>query len=258
MLTPDDTVAGTASWSRVLTTPGRHSFSYSIIHGQSDELRRLQCTASSMVDAAGLLLQVFATHVDVTDAVAASIRAELEHVAASEERSRLLRQVGDMLATSRLGLDELLRTIVDLACTTVGEGAAIRILSADQRAIELDVTAHPDESVRLRLAASLQRSARDPVPIDGIVAEVVQKGKLLSDFRQRDWSPGVSEDLHRAGVRSGRTHDCRPGPAQRDGTGQAGGFQDEPERALPGRRRRCVAGVGGRRRRRDRGEPKPG
>ena len=72
---------------------------------------------------------------------------------------------------------------------TIGEGAAIRILSPDHRTIERDVTAHPDESVRLRLAASLQRSARDPVPGDGLLAEVLSKGKLLSDFRQRDWRP---------------------------------------------------------------------
>src|SRR6478672_5876566 len=71
-----------------------------------------------------------------TDAVIASRRAELEQVAAAKERSRLLRQLGDMLATSRLGPDELLKTIVELAASTIGEGAAIRILTPDHREIE--------------------------------------------------------------------------------------------------------------------------
>jgi GAF domain-containing protein len=121
--------------------------------------------------------------------VIASKRAEVEQVAAAKERSRLLRQLGDMLATSRLGPDDLLRTIVDLAAATIGEGAAIRILSTDRRTIERDVAAHPDESVRLRLEDSLRRSAQDPVPYDGPLAEVLTTGKLLSDFRQRDWRP---------------------------------------------------------------------
>ncbi|MET0966942.1 MAG: PAS domain-containing protein, partial [Nakamurella sp.] len=195
LLAPDERVAASASWSAVLTEHGRHSFSYSVIHGRTDELRHLQCTASTVVASDGVLLQVVATHVDVTDAVAASIRAELEQVAASAERSRLLRQLGDMLATSRLGLDELLRTIVDLASTTIGPGAAIRILSPDHRSIERDVAAHPDESIRLRLAAALRRSARDPVPRDGILAEVIEKGVALSDFRLRDWRPEYHQDF---------------------------------------------------------------
>ena len=189
MLAPEERDADSHSWSKVLTENGRHSLSYSMIHGSTGEVRHLQCTAASVVDAAGVLMHVVATHVDVTDAVIASRRAELEQVAAAQERSRLLRQLGDMLATSRLGPEELLQAIVDLAAATIGEGAAIRILTPDHRTIERDVAAHPDESVRLRLAASLQRSARDPVPGDGLLAEVLTKGKLLSDFRQRDWRP---------------------------------------------------------------------
>jgi len=189
MLAADERDANSHRWSKVLTEHGRHSLSYSMIHGTTGEVRHLQCTAASVVDTAGVLMHVVATHIDVTDAVVASRRAELEQFTSAQERSRLLRQLGDMLATSRLGPDELLRAIVDLASATIGEGAAIRILSPDHREIERDVIAHPDESVRIRLAASLQRSARDPVPNDGILAEVVQKGKLLSNFRQRDWRP---------------------------------------------------------------------
>jgi PAS domain S-box-containing protein len=189
MLAPEGRATESYSWSRVLTESGRHSLSYSMVHGSTGEVRHLQCTASSVVDAAGVLMHVVATHVDVTDAVIASRRAELEQLAAAQERSQLLRQLGDMLATSRLGPEELLQVIVDLAAATIGEGAAIRILSPDLRTVERDVAAHPDESVRLRLVASLQRSARDPVPGDGPLAELLTKGKLLSDFRQRDWRP---------------------------------------------------------------------
>ena len=109
-------------------------------------------------------MHVVATHVDVTDAVLASRRAELEQMAAAQERSRLLRQLGDMLATSRLGPEELLRTIVDLAAGDHRRGRRDSDSVSRPPEIERDVTAHPDESVRLRLAASLQRSARDPVP----------------------------------------------------------------------------------------------
>lgn len=93
------------------------------------------------------------------------------------------------MANSQLGPDQLLRTIVDLAAGTIGEGAAIRILTPDLQAIERDVIAHPNEFTRLRLAASLQQSARHPVANDGITAEVVGNGKLLSYLRQRDWRP---------------------------------------------------------------------
>ncbi len=195
LLPSDEQAATTYDWSTVLTTTGRYSLSYTINHGRTGELRHLQCVTNSVVDNAGVLMHVIASHVDVTDAVAATIRVELEQAAAAAERSRLLRQLGDMLATSRLGPEQLLRTIVEHAAGAIGEGAAIRILTPGHRAIERDVIAHPNESIRLRLAASLQRSARDPIPDSGILAEIVDKGRLLSDSRQGNWKPEFRQNF---------------------------------------------------------------
>lgn len=188
LLVPEDRAADSAGWAGLLREQGRHTLSYTINHGLDGELRQMQCTTQTEVDADGDPLSVIATHVDVTTTVAAGKRVELARTTAAQERSRLLRQLGDILATSRLGPDQLLQSVVDLAARTVGEGAAIRILTPDHRAIERDVISHPDESIRLRLAASL-RSAQEPVPDDGLVSDVVERGLLLSDFQQRDWRP---------------------------------------------------------------------
>ncbi len=255
LLTPDERDADSQSWSKVLTENGRHSLSYNINHGRTGELRHLQCTTASVVDAAGVLMHVVATHVDVTDAVAASRRAELEQAEAAKERSRLLRQLGDMLATSRLGPDQLLRTIVDLAAATIGEGAAIRILTPDHQAIERDVTAHPNESIRLRLTASLQRSAREPAASRRHPGGRAGQRKTVVRVPAERLAARIPPDLRRASVRPSRSHDGRAGPAQRDRAREVGRVQNGPGRALSARGRRRAATPGGRRRNGNSGEP---
>ena len=112
---------------------GRHTLPYRIRHGRTGELRHLQSTHETVIDPDGVLIRVVATHIDVSDTVAAAARADLDRATAAGQRLELLCQVTDSMATSRLGPEELMASIANLAATAIGEGAAIRILSPDLR-----------------------------------------------------------------------------------------------------------------------------
>ena len=189
LLPADDRIAVLALWEQVRRVGGRHALPYRIRHGKTGELRHLHSTHETVIDPDGVLIRVVATHIDVSDTVAAAARADLDRATAAGQRLELLRQVTDSMATSRLGPDELMASIANLAASCIGEGAAIRILSPDLRTIERDVIAHPDPEVRRRLEISLQRSAAWPVPDSGIPGQVIGQGKLVSKSRPDGWRP---------------------------------------------------------------------
>jgi PAS domain S-box-containing protein len=193
LLPPDDRRAVLLLWQEVNTVGGRHTLPYRIRHGVTGELRSLQSTHETVIDPDGVLIRVVATHIDISDTVAAAARADLDRATAAGQRLELLLQVTNALATSRLGPDELMVSIANLASTTIGEGAVIRILTPDLGSIERDVIAHPDAEVRRRLESELQKSAAWPVPSEGIPGQVVGKGKLVSRIRQEGWRPEYQE-----------------------------------------------------------------
>lgn len=189
LVPPEDRQAFWCAWDMAVGVPGRHCLPYRIRHGRTGQLRHLQSMHETVIDKTGRLTRVISTHVDVTDTVLATELAEMQRAAAAEERLMLLRRVIDSVATSRLSPDELMFSVANLAATTIGGGAAIRILSPDLRFVERDVVAHPDESVRRSLAAALRRTADWAVPTDGIPAEVIGRGRLVSRLRPDAWKP---------------------------------------------------------------------
>lgn len=185
----DQRAAVQALWAEVLRTAGRHTLRYRIRHGRTGRTVHLQSTHETVIDPDGRLMRVVSSHVDVTEAVLAGERADQQRAAAAEERLILLRRVTDSLATSSLGPEGLMASIANLAATTIGEGAAIRILSPDLRTIERDVIAHPNEPARIALEEAMQRSQSWPVPRDGIPGEVIGKGALIARIRPDGWRP---------------------------------------------------------------------
>ena len=193
LIPPGERSAIATRWSEILATPGRHALHYRIRHGRTGRTVHLQSTHDTGTDPDGMLTRVVSSHVDVTEAVLAAERVEQQHAAAVEQRLALLRGITESLATSKLGPEQLMARIADLAATAVGDGAAIRILSPDLLTIERDVVAHPDEAARRAFRTALRRSADWPVPAGGIPGEVIGEGRLLSRLRKDGWRPEFDE-----------------------------------------------------------------
>lgn len=133
--------------------------------------------------------RIAGSDVVVTAAVLAAEQAEPQQAAAGQERLLLLRRVTDSMATSRLAPEELCTSIATLASTALGDGAILRILSPDLRTIEQDVIAHPDLAALNQLAAAIKHTAGSAVPGEGLAADVVQHGRLISKIRPGSWKP---------------------------------------------------------------------
>ena len=257
LLPPDESASTLLSWEKAISISGRHTLSYRIRHGRTGQLRHLESTYETMVDRAGAPLRVVATHLDVTDVVLARALAERDRTSAAQDRRLVLRRVGDMLTSSRLGLADLMNSIVNLASAAVGEGAAIRILSADHQEVERDFVAHPDERIRRRFEASLQRTAAMPVTFDRPADRRRRSGKADLQDRSQQFID-LRAAVHRADLRPDRTLHDRATAAQRDGPWHAGGVPNRPRPAVSGCRRGHPANPRGRRGRRDCRDPHPG
>ena len=176
----EDRIAVQAARERCLTLGGQSSFSYRVRHGKSAEERHFQCTFSSTLDADGIMVSATATHVDVTDSVVAVEIAELVKAeAAADQRSMLLRRISDELAAAYSGPEGPLHSIADLAAADLSAAAVLRILTADQQTVELDVTSHPDEQVRSEIARNMRisRQCFEPGPVRD---QVIRQGEIIS------------------------------------------------------------------------------
>jgi signal transduction histidine kinase/PAS domain-containing protein len=182
---PDDRVAVQAARERCLTMGGRSSVSYRVQHGKSGRELRFQCTFESVVDPDGVMVTATATHVDVTDSVVTPEILELVSAeAAADQRSMLLRRVSDALAAAYSGPHGPLHSIADLAAADLNAAVVLRVLTPDQRSVELDVTSHWDGQLRAELSRvmAISRQFAEPGPIRD---QVIRQGKIISSVGQR-------------------------------------------------------------------------
>ena len=150
-------------------------------------------TGEAVLDPRGTLLQAVITHTDITDSVVQRERAQDAAAATARARTLLLRRVSEVLAADPRSLQELAHSITDIAATAVGDGAVLRVLTADRRAVEMDLVSHPDETTKARTITLLRAS------VDGVDAgrgphgQVIPAGELLSSIGNAGWR----EKLHR-------------------------------------------------------------
>jgi len=179
MIVPEDATAVVAAHERLRSMGGRGSLSYRLRHGMTGEIRHLQCTFESTVED-GVLVTATATHLDVTEAVATIEMADLLRAeAGADQRAILLRRISDELAAAYSGPEGPLHSIADLAAADLNAAAVLRVLTPDLQAVELDVTSHPDEHLRVAIAAAMTRSRQcfEPGPIRD---EVIRQGRIVS------------------------------------------------------------------------------
>jgi signal transduction histidine kinase len=206
LLLEQDRTAATDQWTGTLTQGGRCSTQYRIHHGRTGQIRHLQCTYEAVVDADHTLVRAVATHVDVTAVVAASEIAESAKSAANIARAALVRRVSESIATTHLGIDDLLLTVAELAAAALSATVVLRILGPDQRTVERDVTAHDAEPARLNLEPVAGFGAPG-LDLTGIAAAVIDHGRLVATIGIPDNNP---DPLRQVGETSGESFVVAP------------------------------------------------
>lgn len=126
----------------VLTTNGSASAQGSLVDAKTGQLRQLFGTGTSTRDGDDRLLHAVITVTDVTDSIDERERAQEARAAAAQARTLLIRRVSDVLATQDRTIPELTQSITDIAATAIGDGALLRILTADGQGIETQLISH--------------------------------------------------------------------------------------------------------------------
>lgn len=134
---------------------------------------------------------------------------------ATDERIAPLRGVADALPVGRAGTEDLLDGVVKLAAMTIGEGAGIRILTADLQQVERDVLEHPDPEIRRRFSQSLQASAGTFDLNSPMGAEVIGRGDIISRLRTDSWKAEFAGQFQEAIIAG--AHDFMVAPVRHNG-----------------------------------------
>ncbi len=201
LVLPEDRERIRRTYRQVLAEGGRTTIEYRLRHGRTGELRYVRGSCDAAVDADGKLLRAVLTHADITESVYSRQTAEAALAAAAQARTVLLRRISDLLATDRGSLLAKAEQIAEVAALGLGNGALLRIMTADGLAVESDTVAHPDPVVRSTLRALAGTSAHRSAPAAGSPAESIARGTLVAGSDPRMWA-----DIHRL-----------PDPASADG-----------------------------------------
>lgn len=192
LVLPEDRQQIRTAYRQVLADGGRTTIEYRLRHGRTGELRYVRGSCDAVVDADGKLLRAVLTHADITESVYSRRTAEAALAASAQARTVLLRRISDLLATDRGSLLAKAEQIAEVAAAGLGNGALLRIMTADGRQVESDTVAHPDPVVRATLRALAATSVDGSVPEIGSHAESIRLGTLVSGSDPWTWA-----DIHR-------------------------------------------------------------
>jgi signal transduction histidine kinase len=198
LVLPEDRTRARATYRGVLAAGGRRTVQYRLRHGKTGQLRHANGTCEAVVDPDGKLLRAVLTHTDITDAVTAREGAETARADAARARTALIRRVGDALVTGSRPLPEMLQRITDIAAATVGDGAVLRVLTPDRRAVEQDLIAHADPAAKARITDFHHTQAESFDPTAGPHGDVLTHGHMVSSIGNPNWRPDLQ---HRSGAR---------------------------------------------------------
>jgi len=191
LVLPEDRGQLRSTYRRVLADGGRTTVEYRLRHGRTGELRYVRGSCDAVVDADGKLLRAVLTHADITESVYSRRTAEAAMAASAQARTVLLRRISDLLATDRGSLLAKAEQIAEVAAAGLGDGALLRIMTADGLTVESDTVAHPDPVVRSTIRA-LAGTSVDDTPGIGSRAESIRHGTLVAGS-----DPWIWADIHR-------------------------------------------------------------
>ena len=111
----------------------------------------LPCSCNFTIGPDGLLLEAIASNVNITEIMQA--RAEADRVLAESRAQRTpLQRVSELLASTSHELEVDIQNTAELAAGALGDGCVLRVLSADQRRIQVFAVAHRNQRERRALA----------------------------------------------------------------------------------------------------------
>ena len=162
----------------------------------------MKCTCEVVVNGGGRLIRAIATHIDVSDAVAARQAVENAEAEAVQDRS-ILRDVNAALATTENGLGELAESI-SIPTPGIKSEHSEPVLTRDQQTVEFGVLAHRDEQRRLADYSVVRAAHTIAVSADTVVA----------DTGSADWLV----DPHNLGQQTSDARHHIVAPVRHDGT----------------------------------------
>ena len=178
LVVPDDRPSFRAEWREAGRRGGQRTLRYRIRRPDSGELRYIRTAVTFVVDDDGVPVRAIATHVDITDTVSAREAAADARADGAAQRSVLLRQIGDMLASTHGGTGELLQGIVNIAALALDAAAVLCITTPDGRQTEQLLVAHPGSlAAELEQAMILSTQCHEPGPLRSVVMD---QGRLLA------------------------------------------------------------------------------
>lgn len=190
LVVPEDRPSFVSSWQDAASRGGQRTFRYRIRHQITGELRYLRSAVAFVVDEAGVLVRAIATTVDISDSVSAREAAADAKVDGAAQRAILLRQIGDMLASTHGGGDELLQGIVNIAALALDSAAVLAILDEKGAGAERVLVAHPANAAgELADAMSLSAQFSEPGPLRRLV---IDQGQIVSTLTTQ----GAVADYH--------------------------------------------------------------
>lgn len=188
LVLPEDRDQVRTTYRQVLNQGGRADVEYRLRHGRTGELRFVRGTCDAVVDNDGKLLRAVLTHADITESVYSRRTAEAALAAAAQSRTVLLRRISDLLATERGSLLAKAEKITEVAAAGLGNGALLRIMTADGLDVENDTITHPDPVVRATVRALAATAAVGSEPELGSYAESVMSGTVVTGGDPRMWA----------------------------------------------------------------------
>ena len=205
LVVEEDRSAVLVALHEVLNAGGRRTVQCRLHHGRTGELRYVTSSCEAMVDADGRLLRAVLMHNDITDAVVARERAVCVKTAAAQARTQLLRRVSDALATDTGSVEQLMDRFADLAAAC-GDGATLRVLTADGLGVERELISHPDVVIKARIAEFLRSHSEQFDPTWGLHGEVLATGKLLSSIGNPHWRSDLEQRVDPESIRPDVDH----------------------------------------------------
>jgi PAS domain S-box-containing protein len=192
LVLPEDRERIRSTYRRVLADGGRATIEYRLRQGRTGELRYVRGSCDAVVDSDGKLLRAVLTHADITESVYSRRTAEAALAASAQARTVLLRRISDLLATDRGSLLAKAEQIAEVAAAGLGDGALLRIMTADGLSVESDTVAHPDPVLRATLKALVGTSVDGSAPPRGSAAGTIGNGTLLAGSDPWMWA-----EIHR-------------------------------------------------------------
>lgn len=188
LVLPEDRDEIRSRYRHILNQGGRAPVEYRLRHGRTGELRFVRGTCDAEVDSDGKLLRAVITHADITESVYSRRTADAALAAAAQSRTVLLRRVSDLLATEKGSLLGKAEQIAEVAAAGLGNGALLRIMTADGLHVESDTIAHPDPVVRASVRGIAASAGTATAAAAGSAAEAVFGGALLTGSDPQVWA----------------------------------------------------------------------